>query len=58
MARLAGEHFACILVAAAPDDPVTFDLSVGNLEQVLVSWVCAAIAKIGKETHFLVLGRI
>ena len=44
--RLAAEHFAGILVATAPDDPVTFDLSVGNLKPVLMSWVGAAIAEI------------
>ena len=57
MARLATEHFAGILVATAPDDPVTFDLSVGNLKPVLLSWVCTAIAKIAKGTHFMLLGR-
>ena len=39
-------------VATAPDDPVTFDLSVGNLEPVLVSWVGVDIAKIAKGNTF------
>ena len=46
MPQLAAEHFAGILVATAPDDPVTFfDLRVGNLKPVLMSWVGPAIAK-------------
>ena len=52
MARLAAEHFAGILVATAPDDPVTFDISVGNLKPVLMSWVGAAIAKIAEVDTF------
>ena len=39
-------------VATAPDDPVTVDLSVGNLKPVLMSWVGAAIAKIAKGDTF------
>ena len=54
MARLAAEHFAGILVATAPDDFVTFDLSVGNLKPVLMSLVGAAIAKIAKVDTFSV----
>ena len=52
MARLAAEHFAGILVATAPDDPATFDLSVGNLKPVLMSRVGEAIAKIAKGDTF------
>ena len=52
MARLAVEQFAGILVSAAPDHPVTFHLSVGNLKPVLMSWVRAAIAKIAKGDTF------
>ena len=39
-------------MATAPDDPVTFDLSVGNFKPVVMSWVGAAIAKIAKEDTF------
>ena len=35
-------------VATAPDDPVTFDLSVDNFKPVLMSWVGATIAQIAK----------
>ena len=52
MARLAAGHFAGIVVATAPDDPVTFDLSVGNLKPVLMLWVGAAIAKIAEGDTF------
>ena len=55
MLRLAAEHLAGILVSTAPDDPVTFDLSVGNLKPVLMSWVGAAIAKIAKGDIFCCL---
>ena len=41
-----------ILLAFAPDHPVTFDLSVGNLKLVLMSWVGAAIAQIAKGDTF------
>ena len=52
MARLAAEHFAGILVATAPDDPATFDLSVHNLKPVLNSWVGATITQIAEENTF------
>ena len=37
-------------MATAPDDPVTFDLSVDNFKPVVMSWVGAAIAKIAEDT--------
>ena len=46
------QHFAGILVATAPDDPVTFDSGVGNFKPVPMSWVGAAIAKIAKGDTF------
>ena len=46
------KHFAGILLATAPDDPATFDLSVRNLKPVLKSWVGATITKIAEENTF------